>query len=157
MSGVEQLQYLSWLLYLVVFVVVLVRTIRRPTAAHVDMSLFFGAIALVVALTGLRQSLHVALPLWLTDLAIAAVLALGYLLLRLVRDFSDVPMLVMRAVEIGMVLSIIGVIAAPSPLPGAITLGVVAYLVLVFAYDAWGFVRQVSRTQGVTRRRMQAA
>ena len=51
MSGLDQLQYLSWLLYLFVFVAVLVRTIRRPSPAHVDMTLFFGGVAVLIVFT----------------------------------------------------------------------------------------------------------
>src|SRR5438105_11551014 len=116
MSGVDQLQYLSWFLYLVVFVLVLVRTIRRPTPAHIDMTLFFGAAAIVIILTTLESKLHVGLPAWvLADVAPAAVLALGYLLLRLVHDFSNVPAPVMLAVEIGMLGSIIAIVFIPAP------------------------------------------
>src|SRR5690348_1704341 len=99
MSGVDQLQYLSWLLYLLVFVLVLIRTVRRPTPAHVDMTLFFAAAAIVIVGTSFPAKLGIGVPAWLTnDLAPGAVLALGYLLLRLVGDFSRVPAPLMRAV-----------------------------------------------------------
>ena len=158
MSGLDQLQYLSWLLYLLVFGLVLVRTIRRPTPAHLDMTLFFGAAALVIVATTLELKLHVGLPGWvLNDLVPALALALGYLLLRLVRDFSHVPRWLMAAVEIGMVVSIAAILVAPQPLDAFVTLALVGYLVVVIAYDAQAFIREAARTRGVTRRRMQAA
>jgi hypothetical protein len=102
-SGLDQLQYLSWLLYLLIFGAVFVRTLRRPTPAHVDMTLFFGAVAVVIVLTTFTSKLHLASdPPWLgNDLVGVAAVSLGYLLLRLVRDFSQVPLLVMRSVEAG--------------------------------------------------------
>jgi signal transduction histidine kinase len=157
MSGLDQLQYLSWLLYLVVFVLVLLRTIKRPTPAHVDMTLFFGAVATVIVLTTLSSKLHAAPSSIADDISGVAVLALGYLLLRLVRDFSDVPTLLMRAVEFGMVASIAAVLLVPAPLPAWLALGLLAYLVLVIGYDAWSFARRAADTGGVTSRRMQAA
>ena len=157
MSGLEQLQYLSWLLYIVVFVLVLVRTIRRPTPAHVDMTLFFGVVATVIVSTTLTSKVRLNLA-WVADVVTpSAAIALGYLLLRLVRDFAHVPRLVMLAVEVGMLASIAAVVLTPRPLSVELVLGLVVYLVLVIAYDAWAFTRHAWRTRGVTRRRMQAA
>jgi signal transduction histidine kinase len=156
MSGVDQLQYLSWVLYLVVFVLVLVRTIRRPTPAHIDMTLFFGAAAIVIASTTLESKLHVGLPAWVLDDVVPATgFALGYLLLRLVRDFSEVPGWLMGAVEVGMVGSIAAIVLVPAPGP-SLALALIAYLMIVIGYDAIAFVQQATRTRGVTRRRMQA-
>src|SRR5438105_1472348 len=158
MSGIEQLQYLSWLLYLVIFALVLARTIRRPTPAHVDMTLFFGAVAIVIITTTLASKLHVTLPAVVVDAVLpAALLAMGYLLLRLVHDFSEVPPLLIRAVEVGMAASIAAILFIPAPLPGLLVAAILAYLITVIAYDAWAFARQARRTHGVTRRRMQAA
>lgn len=157
-SGLDQLQFLSWLLYILVFASVLVRTIRRPTPAHVDVSLFFGAIAILVVLTGLASRLHLVQPEWLVnDVSGALAMSMGYLLLRLVQDFTDVPKLVLRAVEVGFVASVVAILILPSPLPGLASIILVAYLVLVLVYGTWAFARQATRTHGVTSRRMQAA
>ena len=126
MTGLDQLQYLSWLLYLFVFVAVLVRTIRRPTPAHLDMTLFFGAVAILIVMSTATAKLHVASPPWVTYLTGAAALSLGYLLLRLVRDFSEVPPLAMRATEIGLLASVVGIIFLPEPLPPTFALLLVA-------------------------------
>jgi signal transduction histidine kinase len=156
-SGVDQLRYLSWLLYLVIFGLVLVRTLRRPTPAHFDMTLFFGAVAMLIILNSLVTPL-LAQPAWLTsDITGAIAMALGYLLLRLVRDFSDVSRLTMATVEVGLAASILAIVILPSPLPPAPALVLVAYVVLVLAFDTWAFARHATQTRGVTRRRMQAA
>jgi signal transduction histidine kinase len=157
-SGLDQLQYLSWLLYIVVFVAVLNRTVGRPTPAHVDMTLFFGAVAIVIVLTGIVSRLHLSQPEWLAnDLAGAAAMSMGYLLLRLVHDFSDVPRLLMRAVEVGLVASVLTIFILPTPLPPGVAMVLVAYLLVVLAYATWAFAHQATRTRGVTKRRMQAA
>ncbi len=158
MSGLEQLQYLSWLLYLVVFVLVLARTIRRPTPAHVDMTLFFGAVAIVIVATTLTEKFHLDVPGWIAEqLVPAAAAALGYLLLRLVNDFSHVPTVLLRAVELGMLASIAAIVFGPGSISGGVALTLVLYLVAVIAYDALAFARHATRSRGVTRRRMQAA
>jgi signal transduction histidine kinase len=157
-NGPDQLQYLSWLVFILVFVTVLVRTIGRPTPAHIDMTLFFGDVAILIILTSLVSKLHLAHPEWLAnDITGAAAMSMGYLLLRLVRDFSDVPKLVMRAVEVGLVASVLAIVVLPTPLPAEVSLLLVAYLLLVLAYDTWAFNRQATVTRGVTKRRMQAA
>jgi signal transduction histidine kinase len=158
-SGLDQLQYLSWLLYLLIFGAVFVRTLRRPIPAHVDMTLFFGAVAVVIVLTTFTSKLHLASdPPWLgNDLVGVAAVSLGYLLLRLVRDFSQVPLLVMRSVEAGALACVVAILASPGQLPELVGLFVVAYLAIVIAYDTWAFATQSTRVQGVTRRRMQAA
>src|SRR6266849_7232048 len=129
MTGLDQLQYLSWLLYLFVFVAVLARTRRRPTPAHLDMTLFFGAIAILIVLSTVTAKLHVEPPPWITAVVGATALSFGYLLLRLVRDFSDVPTLAMRATEGGLVASVVGIIFLPTPLPPTFALLLVAYMV----------------------------
>jgi len=157
-SGLEQLQYLSWLLYLFVFAVVLARTVRRPTRAHIDMTLFFGATAIVIVATTLTEKFHLDVPSWVNEELIpAAAAALGYLLLRLVNDFSHVPTMLLRAVELGMLASIAAIVFAPGSISAGVALALVLYLVAVIAYDAWAFARHASRSRGVTRRRMQAA
>ena len=156
-SGLEQLQYLSWLLYLAVFMAVLARTIERPTPAHIDMTLFFGVVAVVIVATTLTAKIHLDLALVEQVIVPVAAVALGYLLLRLVHDFATVPWLLMRAVEVGMLASIAAVVLMPRPISASVALGLVVYLVLVIAYDTWAFARHAQQSLGVTRRRMQAA
>ena len=157
MSGVDQLEYLSWLLYLSIFVLVLVRTIRRPTPAHVNATLLFGAVALVV-LEAIAARLGLPVPSWVANgVLVAVVLSLGYLLMRLVADFSDVPTWLLRGVEICGVLAFIAVVVLPPPMPPPVITLILTYLCAVITYDAWSFVREARRTRGVTRRRMQAA
>jgi signal transduction histidine kinase len=157
MSGVDQLQYLTWLLYLVGFVVLLRRTLLRPTPAHLDMTLFFGAASLII-LSSLSTRLGWPVPVALAnDAGAVALLSVGYLLMRLVGDFSHVPPLLLRSVEVGLLASILAVLLIPPPIPLYVVLGVVAYLGLTIGFDACAFIRRAKRTQGVTRRRMQAA
>jgi len=155
-SGLEQIQLLTSTLYILIFFAVLVRVIRLPTPAHVDMALFFGAAAVLIISGALPGVLGIAAPWWLGDITGALLMSLAYLLLRLVADFGTVPRAIMRASEVGLVLSIVAIVALETPMPALATLGLVAYFSFVIAYDTWGFVKAATRTRGVTRRRIQA-
>jgi hypothetical protein len=156
-SGVDRLQYLSWLLYLIGFVQVLRRTLQRLAPAHIDMRMFFGAVVASV-LMNVASRLGLVVPIWLSNGVGAALrLSVGYLLMRLVGDFTPVPEVLLRAVEIGLLVSIVAVWVLPSPLPLVIVAAIVAYLCFVIGYDARAFIQQARRTMGVTWRRMQAA
>ena len=157
MSGLDQLQYLSWIVYIVIFVAVLVRTLRRPTPAHLDMTLFFGATVLLIVINFLTLRLRIPAPIWLSDVLGGTAIALGYLLLRLVRDFSHVPTVLMRVAEAAVVAAVVALAVLPSPLPALPALFFVAYLVVVIALQRVAFYAYSRRTRGVTRRRMQAA
>jgi signal transduction histidine kinase len=156
-SGLDQLQYLSWIVYIVIFVAVLRQTLRRPTPAHVDMTLFFGAAVLLIVINVLTQRLRIVAPMWLGDVQGGTAIALGYLLLRLVRDFSPVPKILIRVAEAAVVAAVVALAVLPSPIPPLAALLFVAYLVAVIGYSVVAFYRYSKRTRGVTRRRIQAA
>ena len=80
MSGAQQIQALTWTLYVVVFALVLVRTIRRPTPAHINMSLFFGAVSLLIALTVVFNLFVPVRPWWFAPIIGGVLMALPYLL-----------------------------------------------------------------------------
>lgn len=158
MSALDLLQDLSWILYLIVFGAVSVRSIRRPTRAHVDIALFFGATTVVILLITLTTRLHIGeTSRAISDVEAAAFLALGYLLLRLVQDFGRVGWVVMRLVEAGLVITIAAIVIAPSPMPAPLALAVVIYVAVVIVYVTIAFARYAAISRGVTRRRMQAA
>ncbi len=156
MSAAELLQGLSWLLYLLIFLVVLVRAVRLPTPAHADMALFFGDTAAIVLLGAAAPSVPLLQTIWISDLSGALLMALPYLLLRLVQDFSRVPAWIMYASAIGLGLSIAAIVGLPTPMPTLPALILVSYFLALTVYDAVAFSRQATRSVGVTRRRMHA-
>jgi signal transduction histidine kinase len=83
-------------------------------------------------------------------------LALPYLLLRLVSDFSHVHWSLLRAAEAGLVVVALAYFLAPAPASPALALAVIGYFVLVAGYCAVAFMRSAGRSRGVTRRRMTA-
>jgi signal transduction histidine kinase len=157
LSADDFIQILTHALYVVVFVVVAVRAAHRPLRANVDVALLFGAISLVIAIHWTIQALRLTPPPpLLGTLSGVLLMALPYLLLRLLDDFAQVPPAIKRGAELGLALSVVSLLAVPAPLPAWLILLIVAYFVALSVYLAVAFVRQAGRTSGVTRSRMQA-
>src|SRR5579859_4852873 len=107
MRAEELFQHLAEVLYVLIFVAVLLGATRRPTRARVDMVLFFGDTALIVLSGALLALLHVATPVLVTDAQAALIMALPFLLLRLVADFIDVSKRIMLGAEIGLTAAVL--------------------------------------------------
>ena len=95
MSAIELITGLSQAMFVLIFALVALRTLRRATPAHVDMTIFFGILAFVVIESRIASLLGVVVPEWFTDTLIATIVALPYVMLRLVDDLEtqDVRML----------------------------------------------------------------
>lgn len=156
MTGLDLLQDLSWAIYVVIFLLVLVRALRRPTPAHTHMALFFGVTTMVIVTSTVTSLLDLPTKAWIVDATSVLLMSMPYVLLRLVADFSDVPTVLMRACGIGLLISVVLIVAVPAPLPPLVVLLLVGYFVVVISYDTWAFAREARHTTGVTRRRMQA-
>jgi signal transduction histidine kinase len=146
-----------------IFISVALRTLRHPTRAHVDMTLFFGALAFVILASRIAALTGTTTPPWLIALEVAVLLAMPYILLRLGDDFTHVRTPVKRAAEIGLAAGIVATYAtvatqttAVATPPTPVTLYIVLYFFVVSAYCAIAFIRASHRSKGVTRRRMEA-
>jgi len=98
LSADQLLTYLSWLMFIIIFVVVTAQAIRRPNRAHLDIALLFAAPVLIIAiaigtLLGVFSSTGVA-----AYLASSALLSLPYLLVRLVDDIIVAALWVRRSI-----------------------------------------------------------
>jgi len=156
LSALELISFLTQAIYVLIFFLVLVQTIRQPTPAHFDMSLFFGAIAAIVVLARAASLIGASGTVWFVVVAIGLLMAIPYLLLRLVDDFRRVPPLVKRAAELGLVASVVSVYATAPALPPLLLLLLVAFFFVLSIYCALAFIRASRTTRGVTRRRMEA-
>jgi signal transduction histidine kinase len=146
-----------------IFISVALRAIAHPTRAHIDMTLFFGALAFVILASRIAVLTGTTATPWLIALEVAVLIAMPYVLLRLVDDFTQVRSLVKRAAELGLVAGIVATYAtvatqttAVATLPMLMTLYIVAYFFIVSAYCAIAFIRASHSSKGVTRRRMEA-
>ena len=108
MSAISLLQFLSQLLFLIVFVVVAVKAVRRPRRATVDTALLFGAVFVIIAESWIIGELHVTAGRLLSAVVGALLMALPYLLLRLVDDFAGVPGPLLRFAEVGLAAAVVG-------------------------------------------------
>ncbi len=158
MSAITLLQGLAQALYVICFVAVVVTAARHPRRATIDAAILFGVIALIVGESQLAAALKLAGNTWSSDIASSLLMALPYLLLRLVDDFTTVPRLLLRLGTIGLALAVIGLFALP---PRAIKLAPIALLYVLYfvglaGYVAVMFIRTARQSSGVTRRRMQA-
>ena len=156
MSALEFLAALTQLIFVLIFGVSLVRAVRRPDPATIDIALLFGATTYIILQQRAAAVLGLALPPPVVALGALVAMALPYLLLRLYDDFSGVPPLHKRIAEAGLVIIAAVVLAVAPPYPPPLLLGLVAYFFSVSSYAAFLFVRHAGRTHGLTRRRMQA-
>jgi signal transduction histidine kinase len=135
-----------------IFMSVALQTLRQPTRAATDMTLFFGATAFIILIS--RIAAMIGTSPFLITVEIAILLALPYILLRLVDDFTRVGGAIKRAAELGLAAGIIATYAAGLVTP--VLLYVVGYFFVVSIFCAVAFIRSARRSQGVTRRRMEA-
>ncbi len=156
LSADDLVQFLTQALYVAIFILVVLQTVREPQRSNLDIALLFGVISLIVGVQWLTQALHLPPSAWLGALSGALLMALPYLLLRLLDDFADVPRAVVRAAVVGLMLSVLALFLVPAPLHPVLVLLMVTYFLALTGYVAAAFVREARRSAGVTRSRMQA-
>lgn len=156
MSAIQFIEGLTQVLYLLIAIVVTIAAVRRPTRVRVDTALFFGTITLIIAEGWIFRTLGISTGRLSGVLTSSLLMALPYLLLRLVNDFTAVPAWHMRATETGLLLAVAALAALSPPLPFGLTLLLVLYFIAVSSYVARAFLRAARRAGGVTRRRMQS-
>src|SRR6185503_18436800 len=157
MTALELITLVSQAIYVAVFVLVLWRYLRATTPAHLDMTLFFGILAFVILETRLAALTGVTAPEWLSDIVVVLVVALPYILLRLLDDFTTVPAILKRAAEFGLLVIAIALFIYPgTPYPTAFLLAIITYLAGFSLYSGARFILAARRAEGVTKRRLQA-
>jgi signal transduction histidine kinase len=159
MTADALVQYLSWAMYTLIFVLVSARAISRPLRANIDIALFFTVVTIIIAITVLLALDYLQRTSLLSAITLTLLFFLGYLLLRLTDDFSEVPRWLMRSAEVSLALLVVGTFV--TLIPGlreslwVVLLGL-AYLVALLLYTGVAFVRESRRSSGVTYRRMRA-
>src|SRR5687767_4707055 len=108
MSAETLLRAITQALFLGVFILVAIDAVRRPRRATLDTALLFGALAIAIADQWVTDALDVNVDRALGAINGSLVMAMPYLLLRLLDDFTDVPRWVMRAAEAGLALAVAG-------------------------------------------------
>jgi signal transduction histidine kinase len=155
-TALELVSLLTQAIFVLIFLLVVWGLLRRPTRTSVDIALFFGAISVAIVESLIASAFRLQQVELITDIVALLVIAMPYLLLRLVDDFSDVPFVVKRLAEVGLFLSAVAFIATEGTLPPLILLAVVLYFAALSLYCAVAFVRASRHSAGVTKRRLQA-
>ncbi len=156
MTALELVSLLTQAIFVLTFLLVVSSVLRRPTMTSVDIALFFGAISVAIVESRIATTFRLQQVELITDVVALLVIAMPYLLLRLVDDFSDVPSGAKRLAEVGLFLSAVAFIATEGTLPPPMLLAVVLYFAALAVYCAVAFVRAARRSAGVTKRRLQA-
>jgi signal transduction histidine kinase len=156
MTALQLVQDLNNVLFVGCFVLVAITAFTRRDRTAVDVALFFGALAIAVLETPVLRLLGIPPGPLETQVASILVMALPYLMLRLLTDFTDVPLIVRAATLGGLFASVIVVVTSGIPLDPVTTLFLIAYFAAVALYTAFGFIGLARRSSGVTRRRTQA-
>jgi signal transduction histidine kinase len=155
MTADEFITYLTWAIYIAVFLITAVHAVRHPLRANVDIALLFFLPALVISLTVAANLGLIARTDFLSDITLLAVLGMTYMLLRLVYDFSDVPAWLMRAAEVALVaLTVTNLVFTTAPT--WLVLVEVAYMLAVLFYVTLRLLGESRHSSGVTKRRMRA-
>ena len=137
----------------VTFAIVAARALRERRRASVNVALLFGTMALLVALPRIAAALGAPREarLVITEVLIVA---LPYLLLRLVADFAVIRRPIMwAAAAASVVLAAVFVLLRGAALSPPVAAVVTAYLVVPIGWSAFAFWREARRSRGVTRRR----
>ena len=156
MTALELISLLTQAIFVLVFLLVAWGLARRPSRTSLDIALFFGAIAIAIVESRVVATLQLQAVEIVTDIVALLIIAMPYFLLRLLDDFSDVPGVVKRLAEAGLLLAAIAFIGTEGTLPPPILLLVVLYFAVLSTYCAVAFIRAARRSAGVTRRRLQA-
>ena len=143
-------------LFVAIFVVVAQRALRRRRRCEIDSALLFGAVSLFVGLDFVSHVLRVTDMPPLHALRISLVVALPYLLLRLVSDFSDPPRWLLWGAGTFTAGFVVMAIALPEPWPVWFRLLPVPWFLAVGGYATVSFLHEARRSMGVTSRRMYA-
>ena len=156
-SANDLLSFLTQALFVLVFLVVVAKAVRQPRRATIDTALLFGVASLHVADGWAAPLLHLRTSPLLVATSSGLIMALPYLLVRLVDDFAHVPRPVLYGALVGLGIAVASFfIVPPRASPLALTLLYVAYFVGLTVYTAVAFARTALRSRGITRRRMLA-
>ena len=157
MIAADLVRYATDALFVLVFLATLAAALRERRRPLVDAALLFGSLAIVLVQGEVTRALGVTLPAAAADLSAALVVAVPYLLLRVVDDLVGVRREVLAAALIGLVAVVAGLFVLGTPLPGWFTLTLIAYFVALQLYASALLYAATRRSSGVPRQRSRAA
>jgi K+-sensing histidine kinase KdpD len=156
MTALQLIQGITDVLFVLVFVLVVRHAYLQRSRAAVDIAVFFAALAVAVVQAPVFQLLGIPATPAVTVALTVLVLALPYLMLQLLGDFTTVPLRARTLTLGGLIAAIVFVVVLPTPVDPSVTLYLIGYFALVSLYVAVAFVRLAQQSAGVTMRRTQA-
>ena len=156
MSAADLLSVATQVLFLFVCAVTVAKAVRHPRRANFDIALLFSLSATIIIESWLDHVAGIRPGRLEAAFAGSVLMALSFLMLRLVDDFTEVPLWLMRAAALGFAVAIAGLFAVPAKLPIVAVLAYVLYFFVLEVYCAAKFVQTAVLSRGVTRRRMEA-
>jgi signal transduction histidine kinase len=154
MTAAQLLQLLVGVSFVLLFIAVVVRTIRRPSRESIDVALFFGAPAASITYSWISQATGFRDPT-LSLVSGALILAMPVLTLRAINGFTDLPRFALPAAAVAWVVTTIGLLAAPPPIPLPLIVLALVYFVVIESYAGLEVLLATRTAHGVTRRRLQ--
>jgi signal transduction histidine kinase len=154
LTALQALQLLTTASFLLVFVAVVGRAIRRPSRETVDVALFFGAPAIFITQSSVLEALGMQAPT-LSLISGALILAMPLLTLDAIQGFTDLPRPVVPAAAVAWAVAAIGFLVAPTPTPQLVLLLIALYFTVFEGYAGLAVLRATRSARGVTRRRLQ--
>lgn len=141
--------------YLLLFGLSLSHALRSRSRLGFHVALFFGAIAIAVVLALLSGADGDNAPRLVRSSQGLLIMALPYLLLRLLHDLDGVALALLRCAEVGLVLSAVALYGFAPPYPDGLVLPLVAYFVTLQSYVSVRFVLTAKGSRGLIKRRLQ--
>jgi PAS domain S-box-containing protein len=156
MTANELLTELTRIFFVLIAILTLVDFLPHRDKTRRDIFLMSASIAIPVLLPRIVALLGLQTP-WVNTIGTVALAAQPYLLIRLVRYFRAVPVVIREGALLGMIGSWAVILVFSPALPTLATLLIIAYFAIIDGYAIVAFVRGAFSSSGVTRNRLRFA
>ncbi len=156
MSVAQFIQYATDALFLLIFLVVLTGAIRRRRRVQIQALLFFGTVAFILVESLIFNHFEDQPPAFVAAVNQIMLISMSYLLLRLVASLSDVPRVVFRIGEVGLVLLGVQTLVGLGDQRFSFIIPAVLYFLGFTIYATIIAINESRRVQGVTGYRLRA-
>lgn len=153
LTAADFLRYLTWVVFGLIGLWSLVQAVRRPTSVNIDVALLFGGLTLAIIGTVLVRLGLLANTRMLQLVITTGVLAMPYLLIRLMNDVVGISRRVLWGSTVAFTLALV-LFWLLNPIPPLIALLIVAALVVMLGYVVVVGIWTIRSARGITRRRL---
>jgi signal transduction histidine kinase len=156
LTAADFLRFLTWAIFSLIGLWTAARAVQRPTRVNVDAALLFGGLTLAIVCAALVRAGLLSPGLLVSRLTATAVIAMPYLLVRLMDDVVGVARPLMRGFAILFALYVAVIWLVPFERIGPLAVPLILGLLAMLGYVVVAGVRAARRSRGVTRRRLLA-